>query len=263
MAATAPGRAFLLPRSRNVSLRRSSDPTVSAAVEPASRLALLGGFSLETGAGRLVLPLHAQRLVAFLALQRRPVHRAYVAGRLWIDHDQDHAHGCLRTTIWRVGLLSHSVVQATSTQLTLDPAIAVDVQELEACADRILETDAVPAKDDVHRLVRATELLPDWYDDWIPQERERLRQLRLLALEAAGCELLGARRYADATIAALAAIGVDPLRESAYALLIRSYLGLGNVAEALRQFRAFRNRLQQELGLYPSSKIQDLLPGLE
>ena len=84
------------------------------------RLCLLGGFALETDERCAPLPLHVQKLVAFLALQGRPLHRAYVAGRLWLDYDQEHAHGCLRTTLWRLSLLPFAVVDATTTHLALD-----------------------------------------------------------------------------------------------------------------------------------------------
>ena len=37
------------------------------------------------------------------------------------------------------------------------------------------------------------DLLPDWYDDWLVLERERLRELRVRALERV-CERLTAHR---------------------------------------------------------------------
>jgi DNA-binding SARP family transcriptional activator len=253
----------LLPGPSNTSLRPLPGEVGSVGSQRASaRLGLLGGFVLETSARRLQLPLHAQRLVAFLELQGAQLHRTYVAGRLWTEHDQEHAHACLRTTLWRIGSLPVSLIQATSTHLALDPSVAVDVRDLEICAHRILGGDAVPRNGDFARLAQSSELLPDWYDDWIPQDRERLRQLRLLALEAVGNELIGVQRYSEAALAALAAVGADPLRESAYRLLIRSYLELGNVAEALRQFGLFRKRLQQELGLQPSPQMRELLAGI-
>lgn len=222
-------------------------------------LILLGGFVLETNEPCAALPLHVQKLVAFLALQGRPLHRAYVAGRLWLEHDQDHAHGCLRTTLWRLSLLPFSVIEATNTHLALDSSVSVDARDVEACARHVLSTHTLPDNGLIDRLAQGGELLPDWYDDWIPQERERLRQLRLLALESAGDRLIAAGRYTEASLAALAAVRTDPLRESAYRLLIRSYLGVGNVAEALRQFGVFRCRLKLELGLEPSSEMRELL----
>jgi DNA-binding SARP family transcriptional activator len=200
-----------------------------------------------------------QRLLAFLALQGRPLHRAYVAGRLWIELSQEHAHGCLRSTLWRLGRFPYRCVEVTSTHLALSPGVAVDARELELAAESVLHDGEPRTTEDVECLTRAAELLPDWYDDWVLQERERLRQLRLLALEAAGEALVSARRYSEAAIVALAAVGSDPLRESAYRLLIRAYLGEGNVAEALHQFALFRSQLRSDLGLEPSAQMDALV----
>ena len=224
-----------------------------------ARLGLLGGFELQTGGRTVSMPPHVQRLVAFLALQSRPLHRVYVAGRLWIDLSQEHAHGCLRTTLWRIGRLPSPAVEVTSTHLALAPAVAVDARELEDSAERVLHNGALPDPGDLHALTHTADLLPDWYDDWVLPERERLRQLRLLALEAAGEALIRERRYPEAAIAALAAVESDPLRESSYRLLIRTYLGEGNVAEALHQFEVFRSRLQRTLDRDPSPQMEELV----
>jgi DNA-binding SARP family transcriptional activator len=223
-----------------------------------SRIGLLGGFQLEVEGRSLTPPVHVQRLLAFLALQGRRLQRAYVAGCLWLDLSQERANGCLRTTLWRMGRLHFTLVQASSTHLALDPLVVVDARELEVCADRALHAHGPPSADDIERLARARELMPDWYDDWVLTERERIRQLRLLALEAASDKLIQSRRFADASITALAALETDPYRESACRLLIRSYVGTGNVAEALHQVSVFCARLQRE-GLSPSSHMQELV----
>jgi len=223
------------------------------------RLELLGGFQLRSCGEVLAVPPRVQRLLAFMALQRRPLHRAYVAGRLWLDLSQDQAHGCLRTALWRAAALRAPVVAATATHVSLAPALEVDVHELERCAERALHDKAPPDRGDLRRLVRASDLVPDWYDDWAIQERERLRQLRLLALEAAGAALIRDRRYSDASLAALAALDADPLRESACRLLMRSYMAAGNCAEAIRQFRVYRGRLQTSLGLEPTAEMRALV----
>jgi DNA-binding SARP family transcriptional activator len=244
----------------DMSLRPLDQPG-PASGESGLRLGLLGGFELRSGAGAIPLTPHVERLLAFLALQGRSVHRAYVAGRLWIDHSEARAQGCLRSTLWRLGRLPGTSVEATTTHLGLAPAVVVDARELEACAERLLYGGR-PSAGDIDLLVHATDLLPDWYDDWVPQERERLRQLRLIALEAAGDGLLEAGRFAQASLAALAAVAADPIRESAYRLLIRAHLGEGNVGEALRQAAAFRTQLHRELGIEPSPRMDELLRGL-
>jgi DNA-binding SARP family transcriptional activator len=225
----------------------------------ASRLCLLGGFELRVPGAPEQPPVHVQRLLAFLALQRRPLQRAYVSGHLWFDLSQEHANGCLRSTLWRMSRYPQPLVEATTTHLALEPRVVVDARELDATAQRVIRCDGDPAGDDVEVLARADDLMPDWYDDWVLQERDRLRQIRLLALEAASESLIEQRRYAEGAMAALAVVDTDPLRESAYRLLIRAYVGSGNIAEALHQFATFRERLSRALGLAPSPQMLELV----
>src|SRR6266700_2866149 len=48
-------------------------------------LTLLSGFELRTDGAVVTLPMSSQRLLAFLALHHKPLHRLHVAGRLLID----------------------------------------------------------------------------------------------------------------------------------------------------------------------------------
>src|SRR5262245_52524364 len=65
-------------------------------------LRLVNGFEVLADGELVALPLTAQRLVAFLALQERPLQRAYVAARLWLDASEERAAGSLRSAVWRV-----------------------------------------------------------------------------------------------------------------------------------------------------------------
>jgi DNA-binding SARP family transcriptional activator len=221
-------------------------------------LQLLGGFELVAGGAELGVPPHVQRLVAFLALQGRPLRRTYVSGKLWLHSSQEQAFGCLRTTLWRLRRASAPIVHATSTHLALDPSVVVDARELIETAERFLHRHERLDESDIDRLAHASPLLPDWYDDWVGQERDRIEQLRLLALETVCEELFAAARYREAATAALAAVASDPLRESARRLLISAYLNAGNDAEALRQYADFRGRLEREVGLEPSFRMLEL-----
>jgi DNA-binding SARP family transcriptional activator len=225
-------------------------------------LQLLGGFELAADGAVLAVPPHVERLVAFLALQGRPLRRTYVAGKLWLDSTQEQAFGCLRTTLWRLRRASMPIVHATSTHLALHPSVAVDAHDVIATAERFLRRHEELDESDIELLAYASELLPDWYDDWVEQERDRIGQLRLLALESACEELVAASRYREAATAALAAVTTDPLRESARRLLISTYLNAGNGAEALRQYADFRSRLEREVGLEPSFRMLDLARAL-
>src|SRR5262249_37005908 len=103
------------------------------------------------------------------------------------------------------------------------------------------------------------DLLPDWYDDWLRDEREELRQTRLHALESLARVLSQSGHHADAIQAALAAIRLEPLRESAHRTLIEIHLAEGNRSEARRQFQRCLRLLREELGVEPSDSMRLLL----
>ena len=158
------------------------------------------------------------------------------------------------------------VVDATSFQLRLAPDVRVDVRETASLAHRLLARPTAPAGNDADlapdpRLLTG-ELLPDWYDDWVMLERERLRQLSLHALEALGERLLAAARVGEALEAALAAVAMEPLRESGHRLLIRIHLMEGNAAEAIREFELCARLFRDHLGLEPSPQLAQLVANL-
>jgi DNA-binding SARP family transcriptional activator len=228
---------------------------------PPVRLEMLGGFSLLVDGLPASQPPQAQRLLAFLALHRRPLQRAFVSGRLWPRLTQEHAFGCLRTTLWRIGDRD-GLLETTCRSLGLTPRVAIDAAELEDCAEEILVRGKIPDSPVLHRLVHAADLLPDWYDDWVVEERERLAQLRMLALESTADELIGAGSYREAALVVNAAVHADPLRESTTRLLIRLHLAMGNPGQAVREYRAFRTRLARDLALDPSPETTALVRSL-
>ena len=229
--------------------------------EAPARLGILGGFALHRDGAATHQPPQVQRLIAFLALHRRSLHRSFVSGRLWPDLTQEHAFGCLRSTLWRIGDCG-GLLEATRTDLALGHWVEVDATELETCAEAVLGRGGIGDPAEVRLLVHAAHLLPDWYDDWVVDERERLAELRVLALELAADELIGAGDYRDAALVAKAAVRADPLRESATRLLIRLHLATGNPGEAVRVYRSFTARLSHDLELQPSPQLVELVGGL-
>jgi DNA-binding SARP family transcriptional activator len=222
------------------------------------RVDLLGGFEYRRDDEAVLLTLGAQRLVAFLALHRRPLQRVHVAGTLWIDSTEEHANASLRTALWRVQHLRPAVVSRTSTHLALADDVPVDTSEIEALAQCVLAGGRLDPEG-VARLSSAKVLLPDWYDDWVVIERERLRQLCLHALEQLSADARAQGRYAQATEAGLGAVALEPLRESAHRAVIETYLAEDNASEALHHYRLFERMLDTKLGLRPSPRLRELV----
>ncbi len=228
-----------------------------------SRVGLLDGFALERSRGGVHtvvegLPRCAQRLIAHLSLCGRPT-RAAVAGELWPDVPEDHAHGSLRSALWRVQKIVPGLVDVSGGALGLATGVRVDVWEFREWAQRTLDPTADVDGAMAPESALAGELLPGWYDDWVLLERERLRQLRLHALEMLADKLAGAGRHSEAVQAACAAVRAEPLRESAHRALVRVHLAEGNVAEAVRAYRGFRDLLGYELGVAPTEHMEALM----
>jgi DNA-binding SARP family transcriptional activator len=204
------------------------------------------------------LQLTAQRLVAFLAVHSQPLHRAYVAGQLWFATSDRRAYASLRSAICRVRQSGLELVEANRSHVWLASDVVVDVREQVALAHWLLDPSAEFRYDDYVRVLEG-ELLPDWYDEWVMLERERLRHLRLHALDALAEKLTACSRYGEAIEAALAALQADAVRESAYRALIRACLAEGNRGEAIRQFRRYRDALRRRFGLEPSNELRNLV----
>lgn len=235
----------------------SDDPEVRESVE----LQLLGSFGLLIDDRAVRMLPHLQRLIAFLAVHERPLHRAYVSGRLWIDKSQEQANGSLRTTLWRLQRLPRPIVEVSTTHLALHPSVVVDVRQLASSTRRALRGEPL-SRDDVERLVAADDLLVDCYEDWVLDERDQLRQQLVLALEAACLQLLAEERHAEAVMAARAAMSGDRLRESAVRVLIEAHSATGNFAEALRRYDTFRAELATRFQLEPSGQLTRLVESI-
>jgi DNA-binding SARP family transcriptional activator len=228
-----------------------------------SRKGSAGAFELSRNGESIELATPAQRVLAFLALHEQPVRRNHVAGVLWLDSNEDHAAGSLRSALWRIRRCGGSIVEVTQRGLRLSPTVGVDVRETIAWARRVGDASHVIEDADVREAFTGGELLADWYDDWVLLERERLRQLRLHALEILSQRLVVAGRYGEAMEVALASIRSEPLRESAHRAVISVHLAEGNPSEALRQFRRYCDLIRAQLGLAPSALMKGLVSAVD
>jgi DNA-binding SARP family transcriptional activator len=232
-------------------------------VATAPRVRLLDGFAVEPAAGGLPvgeLPRGVQRLVAHVCLTGRP-DRTAIAGELWPDVREEQAQGSLRSALWRLQKVVPGLLDVSG---GIAPAagVRVDVAELAAWARRVLDPTGFGDELAVPDAGLRGELLPGWYDDWVLMERERLRQLRMHALEAVAARLAAAGRHGEALQVAYAAVRAEPLRESAHRTVVRVHLGEGNVAEAVRAYDLYRDLVEQELGVGPTEQMTRLVRGL-
>lgn len=222
-------------------------------------ITLLGEFRVRSDDEIIELPTDSQRLVAFMALHEGRVPRSYVAGTLWIDTSQERAFGNLRSALWRLRRLAEPLVSADSSTLEINPTAAVDTVSLTQTAGRLCTPNSDCSETDFDPALFTQEFLPGWYDEWTVVHRERLRQRSLHALETIAERLTEKGRYGEAIQAALAAIQLDPLRETPHRCLIRTHIAEGNYSEALAQCIQYRAQLREELELAPSPRIEALM----
>jgi len=227
--------------------------------QEAAHLTLIGEFELIIGGQQLNLPHGAERLLTYLALADRPVSRTRLAGTLWVDGSDRGAAKSLRSTLWRIRHAGAHLVLARDDRLRLYPDVTVDVADLTDLAKRLIRQPGSEALARLPLLVECVELLPDWSDEWVVADRERYRLLRLEALERAASALMDRRHFADAIIAALAAVQAEPLRESARRLVMRIQIAQGNAAEAIHCYHDYESLLRKELGLMPSPLMEQLI----
>jgi DNA-binding SARP family transcriptional activator len=221
-------------------------------------LSLLGAWRLRSGSTTVTVATREQRLIACVGLLGCR-HRSFLAGLLWPKSSETQAAGNLRTTVWCISHAFPQLLHAGADTLELDESVLVDVAALQRHVARMhAQPEAQIPETYLDHLSRA-ELLPGWYDDWVIFEQERLRQMRLSALELMARQHLAAGEPGDAVIAALSAAGIEPLRESAHLLLVQAHLAAGNRAAAVRAYAMFSSRLESELGVTPSNQLRDLV----
>jgi DNA-binding SARP family transcriptional activator len=227
-----------------------------------TKVQLCGSLAVVVDGRRLEgeLPGRQGRLLfAYLALNRsRSVDRSELLDALWPD-GRDGGLAPLLSKLRRV-------VPLDGTRLQLPDGAWVDV---EAAVDAVHRAESALAQDDPHRgwgpaqvalFTSGRPFLPGEDAPWIDEQRRRLGELRLRALESyAACALgIGGTELPAAVRAGRELTRLEPYRESGRRILMRALAAEGNVAEALQEYDRLRVLLRDELGVPPSPPTQEL-----
>jgi hypothetical protein len=153
---------------------------------------LLGQFAVYRGDQPIDLPPACQRLIALLALKRRPVHRLWVCAMLWPHAQTRRAVASLRSAMWRLRPVgADPLLEIDPQYVALAPSVSVD-WHYAVDMIRCLLDDGGPAAVDPQfvaellPLLRAGELLDGWTAPWAAAERQRYRAMRKAARDALG-----------------------------------------------------------------------------
>jgi len=219
---------------------------------------LAGGFAVGVDGREVHVPPGVQRLLAYLALARRSVSRTQCAAELWEFDTHERAISNLRTSLWRLNRACGSLVLREQEHLGLSDDVEVEIGEPRNLYRRLVQADERHDAASITSIVTEVALLPSWGDTWIVVEREQLRLHWLHALENAASQL-AVHRPGVALLAAMAAVRIEPLQESAWRIVISINLRQGNVANAHKAYLAYRSMLEHELGVEPSRLMEQLI----
>jgi DNA-binding SARP family transcriptional activator len=216
---------------------------------PHVMLRLLNGFDLRVNGERLELSTTSQRLVASVAVHRRPIPRALAAGTLWPDKSEMRALANLRSCLYRLNR-PVEILESTLCGLSLVPDVLVDIAHLERVGWAIVRDPKSLASGDTtdYDDLLLHPLLPGWYEDWVVMERERLAQLQVRFLESLVDALVMTRDLARAADYALRLVVVDPLRERSQLCLLRVYAAEGSWGQFHTQLDRYHWLLKDTFG---------------
>ncbi len=213
-------------------------------------LYLLGSFRIERGARPIHLSTRkVESLLAFLALHPEEHPREKLAALFWGDSTDEQARGSLRTALNLLRAeLDERLLRASRETVQFNPdfALVTDAREFEKIGD-----SAISNLQSLLSLYHG-DLLPDFYDDWVLPERERLRALYLAALLRLIQHFRSESKYERAIEWARKLLATDPANEKAYQHLMFCYAAMGDRSTALKQYDECARRLRDELGVEPA-----------
>jgi DNA-binding SARP family transcriptional activator len=239
----------------------SSTPEAEALV-----ITLLGGFRARVGASTIHLPTRkTQALLAYLALHPgQPHDREKIQGLLWPDAPPRQAQASLRQTLFtlRKNLpgKSGAALLTTATTVALDAShLRVDVGILERHVGGVTR-EALEGVASLYagHLLEAFVIDEAPFDQWIDNERSRLREVALGTLERLVDLQVAAGEPEKAIQTALHSLRLDPLRESTHRALMHLYAASGRRGAAVQQYRSLVSTLARELGVEPDSRTKRL-----
>jgi len=221
-------------------------------------LNLFGGFDLrdDQGAAITIRSKKGRFLLAYLALARgHQKSRDELATLLWGDRGDSQARRSLSQELYRLrGLFPEDmqdgfVLEAES--VGLDAGLfGVDVVNFE----RGLESgDEEAAALFSGELLAGLEANQEGFDDWLRNERERLRERAIAALH----ERVRAD-HDDAPESVNRLLALDPASEAAHRALMQLHSRAGRRDLALKQYDKCREILADELGIEPDGTTQAL-----
>jgi DNA-binding SARP family transcriptional activator/tetratricopeptide (TPR) repeat protein len=225
--------------------------------EPPARLEvrLLGVVEIILDGRRLRAfnSLRLQRFLALIALRRGPQHRSRLAFELWPDSNERQARTNLRKLLHE---FRHSLPDIGEF-VEIDNETVRWIPTGPSEVDVLRFRDAVAAGDlELATRLYSGDLLPACYDDWVLNERAKLRAEAYGALVRLTEEATGHDDYRTTIRHAQRIIDLEPTDEAAVRIQMEAHLALGDRAAALRSYHRYAEVLQRDVEVSPGEAIR-------
>jgi DNA-binding SARP family transcriptional activator len=211
-------------------------------------------------------------LKVLLTRRGRSVHRDQLIDCLWPDASEEQGRERLKVTVYslrqelaRLGFLSEIVRREGESYAIATESVWLDVVRFEslvkeayALARRGLAEEALERFEEAGGLYRGDYLEGDLYSAWCVEERERLRELYLGAMERAATLYIEGQDFERALECCQAALLQEPCRESLHRKAMSALLQQGRRDEAVAQYQTCVRNLQRELETSPMPETERL-----
>jgi DNA-binding SARP family transcriptional activator len=224
--------------------------------EPPARLEvrLLGAVEIILDGRRLRAfnSLRLQRFLALIALRRDPQLRSRLAFELWPDSDERQARTNLRKLLHE---FRHSLPDIGAF-VEIDNETVRWIPTGSSAVDALRFRDAIAAGDfELAARLYSGDLLPACYDNWVLDERAKLRAEAYGALVRLTEEAAARDDHKDTIRHAQRIIDLEPTDEATVRLQMEAHIALGDRAAALRAYHRCAEALERDLAVAPGEAI--------
>jgi DNA-binding SARP family transcriptional activator len=221
------------------------------------KVRLLGAVEVTLDGRRLRAfnSLRLQRALGLFAIRRDLRHRSRLAFELWPDSSERQARTNLRKLLHE---FRHSLPDVGEF-VEIDNEIVQWIPTGPSEVDVLRFREAIAVGDlELGAHLYSGDLLPACYDDWVLEEREKLRAEAYATLVRLTGEATGRADHEAAIKHAQRVIDLEPTDEAAVRIQMAAHLALGDRTAALRAYHRCVEVLDRELGIAPGEAIRAL-----
>jgi len=250
---------------------------------PGLTVKMLGRFSMISRHGQITFTRKKSRLLCQLLLLEnpKPVHEEVIIEQFWPESDPAKSRATLRTCVKDLRRAldpyyesrGRSYVEYNNEHysISLPEDSSVDVWEFKRRLSASPRSHAHPSaqadvrQEDIRKALELYEgdLLPEQqYESFTVEIRERLRTLFQEGCTCRAQSLMAAEDFHSAIDILQRGLRLDPLWAQGVQTLMSAYAKSGEVFRALRLYRTYEKRLEQDLGLPPDREMQNAFVAL-